>query len=634
MLFVTNLYSAEFHNGEFSNKGHSLNKHLESLGIGDIYLKKNKCDKKKINCDTDILETSFIEGKKVKSRIFNFDFGVLSIVARGRYLSHKSAIIKQVTKVKDPETKETKTIITFWLISNRSGEFTKTKSIKPRSKLLSIEDKPLILENFGLTDFKAKEAAYSTEPSGKISAVVLAKDEMIRVSNGKKWIMINDYFLAKHGDRLDILSVYPDTQTNKVFVAIYNYVNPFNKGLDLIVVDFDKNDFFYTNIYNSDEYNYGWSPEIYSDKENIVITAYDSSREKKRTIINKKNNLENIKYSTPPHIEGFEYEPYYNLMTGATLMKNFWFMSAKVNNPKSDDEVASTDYEIASTLSWSTYIQGRIGETQIGVSYMQSKMEEQEGLKGDISQLLSMTVDFNSFISNQTTLRIVTEFSKLNGVAISHYGKNDIGNNTNKKSINKIDTTYWKGDLLLMWERGLYGGVSYAKYEVPGVVGLSDKSKKIVYTDFDENLGFHNFKLVLGYDISSYASRYEVNYSKFYLGGELGLGLSFFNLSNELENRLEDAAGNKTIIHKYGINLSGKLETGFIFQRRFRELKGFGYSIVAGYGLEGTYIDSSQDEEDKDEDGNDTTIDGDELSFEHERVFFKHGPFIMFNLIF
>jgi hypothetical protein len=633
-LVVINIQASVFFNGKVEKKAYLKQDYYNFLELDDIRLNINECDKKGENCNTDIVLVSFKDANKTQKRIFNFDFGTIKIIAKGRYDNHTAAIVSQKITTQDEETKSKKEVFKYWLISNISGEYTKSITLKTSSKTLKKDDTPLILENFGLVNFKVTETSYETNPKGDISAVAIDSDNLIRVSNGKKWISINNYSLAEHGDRSNILSVYPDTDTNRVFVAIYKYVNPFNKGLDLIVVDFDKESYFDTTLYNSDESNFGWNPRIYSDEEKVFITAIDSSYQIDKSVILNKNSLDEIKYSISPYIKGFESEPYITFMFGASVMKNFWYMNSAVRNPTTSDTIAKTEYEIASTLSWSTYMQGRIGDTQIGVSYMQSKMDEQEGIKGDISQFLSMTFDFNSLFSKQTTLRVLAEYSKLNGVAKNDYGDNEIGSGFAQTSINKVDTSYWMGALLLMWERGIYSGFSYAKYSVPSVVGLTDKSKNVVYTDYDKNLGLHDIKFLIGYDVSSYANRYEVNYNKFYIGGNLGFGIGLFDISNDVINRLELAAGDKTIVHKYAWSFSGELEFGYIFQRRFRSLKGMGYSIVAGYRANMGFITASQSSDDVDSDGNDTTINGNELSFEHEKLSIKHGPFILFNWIF
>jgi len=392
MLFVFDIYGSIFLNGKIEEKTYTINNYYNSLNIDDIKLRINECDKRKENCNTDIIVISHKNGNKTKN-IFNFDFGKLKIVSKGRYKSHIAVIIAHEVTIKDKITKLDKRINTYWLISNKSGKYTKTKTIKINSKILKEDDTPLVMENFGLINFKITKFLYQAEPNGKIASVIVDKSNHLRVSNGKNWIKINNYKLSKK----NMISIYPDSNSNRVFVAIYKYINPFNKGLDLIVANFDNNSSFYTSIYNSDEKHFGFNPVIFTNNNKIFITAYNKTIKQKQMISINKNNLEHIKFKTSPYIKGFEKEKNIDFIIGSKFMQGFEHYKSFT---KSITKNSITPF------SWLSYVKLKIQKFQLELRYSPNNI----GKENQISGILNYSINDIIFA----------------GISYAHYSYSDI----------------------------------------------------------------------------------------------------------------------------------------------------------------------------------------------------------------
>ncbi len=542
-LLFFDIYGAIFSTGKIENKTYTIKDYYNSRGISEISIKVNECDKRNINCNTDIVINS--NKNDIPPReIFNFDFGKLKIVAKGKYLSHTAVIIEHKVTIKDKITKLDKKINTYWLISNKSGKYIKAKTIKPNSKLLKEDDSPLIPENFGLINFKIKKFISQSNPDGKISSALIDKDNHLRISNGKKWIKLNNYSVTLQ----NALSVWPDTNSGRIFVVIYKYINPFNKGIDLIVADFDKNESFYTTVYNSDENDFGNNSEIFTDNDKIFITGYSKTLKQKQTISLKKDDLENIKYKTSPYIKGFEKKQNIFFSAGTYFIKGI-----------------SNHY-----------------------SLMKSKT------KNDI-----LSFNINSCISATIyDLQINLHYSSDNTSSLTPVSGN-------------IEYKY----------KYLLTGLFYSNYNSMNIIKLKNSDSEIIYDDYGY-ITLNNFGFITEYNQINQININEVNYNNFYINGKITLGLSTLTISENLKSKLNIT--NKQITDNFSLNTSLNLETGYIFQRKFRQLKGAGYYITAGYKINTNLIYTFNSGK---------KPDNNELLTETQNIYIEHGPFISFNLI-
>ncbi len=638
ILLVLFLFSIILFAGEYSitdiKKGKlSVNKYFDKTGINDI---KDETNCTGLKCSISLKDNS----GKLNVTLEERKNSSLTLISKGRYKDKTYAfykyyyeIVKKKEKEKETDKEEeiTEKITQYFMYSIINEEINKIDfKNEYKGYLISKDGEDIYMDYKGIhignkTVENSKGFLYykaQNNPNGDLGFIGIDSSDYIHLCNNLKCSKTN-FYLAKHGDRLGILSVYPENE-NFIHGAFYNYVNSFNKGINYINFDFASNETNDIYVFNSNERNIGWDPEIYIEENNINISGYCSSNSENYNFVFPKEKIKENLNSYPDNIEGFENEPFFTFLGGGGVMKQFWLMESSAGN-------AYTDYIINETYSLTGFIQGRMGDTQIALSYLQNKIESEKGIAGDVSRFFSLFFDFNDLISPQTTLRLLAEKSKVGGVSKSEYEDSE------GIVYDDFVTDYLKIGLYFMFERGLYWGLDYVNYTAPGVIGLTDNAGNVVYSDYDKNLKMNQFSLILGYDISSYANRYENDFNKLYFAGNLGFGLIFYGLSDSLTSRLEAAAGEKTIVSKYGFSFLGELEAGYIFQRKFSSLKGLGYSIIVGYKAKFNYIIPGQvaselfaDDEDKES----VELDESELALEHYRHQIIHGPFFLINILF
>lgn len=119
-------------------------------------------------------------------------------------------------------------------------------------------------------------------------------------------------------------------------------------------------------------------------------------------------------------------------------------------------------------------------------------------------------------------------------------------------------------------------------------------------------------------------NRYETDYNRWYITGEVGLGGVRLHTD---KNTLFDAVGTREgdINGKTTIEFNGTLDVGYIWQRRIKSLRGLGMSVLAGYKLQYEYINENTDDDDDLNDG---------WTINYARQDMIHGPYINLNIIF
>lgn len=212
--------------------------------------------------------------------------------------------------------------------------------------------------------------------NGDIAALAIdTNTDTLFCSNMKKWANTT-IMLAKHSDREGVLSVYPD-DTDNVYAAAYNLINIYNKGLMGAHTDFNAMQTKSGWIYNDEKANIGFYPQVYSKSSNLYVRAKNSSTDKNVYFVISKEEYSDINKTTPVR-EGFEDESMVDIMVGAGVSYLAWDTNSKVE--KNDHTYADTEYDISNSLYKELYFQGRVGNTQLAVSYAQNEAEKKRGL--------------------------------------------------------------------------------------------------------------------------------------------------------------------------------------------------------------------------------------------------------------
>jgi len=474
-------------------------------------------------------------------------------------------------------------------------------------------------------------AKISNNLRGDISIVAIDVDHHIQITNTKEWKDTNA-LLARKGDRSGVLSVYPKN-SNEIIYSVYKYVNSYNKGLILGRVNFNTNENITGWLFNSENRNVGFDPEIYVDNGSIYLSATNSSeRSSLYTVIPNNKSLSSIKGVVPKHIIGFEDEKNFSFLVGTSLSSITWQASNKVED-EDGNSFGELEYEISDSIYKAVYLQGKIGDRQLAISHLKNEAEAKGGNTKKASEFLNVVLDLDGFFSPQSSLRIVSEQGTVNGLS-SLTGINGTLYDTNGQNIttlqdSEFETTMKRLSFFVMKERGLYHGLDYTEYIMPSLLGYG-KDGNVLFTIYDPKTNIKKLTYNWGYDELSYAKRYENNFSRFYFQGLFGIGLG--QVTGDFEKVATQKAtslGYDDITSPITFAVDYALDFGYIWQKKSKTLKGLGFSTQLGYKVRGTYFGAGTSSE-KDEDSTESN----DLSLEFSRNDIWHGPYVSVNIIF
>ncbi|MBV1874074.1 MAG: hypothetical protein KUG80_04805 [Gammaproteobacteria bacterium] len=635
-IFISTILRAEeFSHVEPSANGQRYHSYLNSLGTPSVQI-KNKCAKNGSPCWATIVNQ---DNRELKH--FGSDDSVASL-ASGRYeeiayqlVSHsyscgdkrctKNLLFSNYGKVKN-------TGILSWLNGSLATRIGRNRQIYA------------VMKNGMITLPYEGEASTLAAPEpllsarigfnivGDISTIAVAKSGALYWSNGKKWKMLSTK-LAPHGDRMNVASIFPkDHDTH--YIALYHYTNEYNKGVYAIRFNSSTNLEEGGWIFNSEDRNIGFNPDIYGKQGNNIVIATKNSTDKNDAFYTLQHSeFRKLDSLCPPHVcaNGFSNEKTASIMLGTSLSQLSWLATSKVK--KNDTTYTDIDYLISDSLFKSVNAEGRIGDIKLTVQYLQNESENHlsneihqngnsntEKLSKSASSYLFSTIDFLSLLSPSSALRIQVGKSETNGIA-------KISQRDTSVRYQNFTTEITNFAVLNMKEKGHYMGVDYTNYLMPSAIGFSNTSRSIVYSNFDSKFGFQTLRLIMGYDAFAYAKRYETNYNRFYWSGSGNVGLGLAKISSYIE---QDALAttSATSIDKLPlyVTLGIDFESGYLYQRRYKKMKGFGYSFGLGYRGSYSLMSAGQSDESKPK--------AKTLYMEFERNDFMHGPFLKYNVIF
>ncbi len=628
LLFISLLYSFGFTKTDdtiysispLKNSSYSKDKYFNSINLPDIYI-DTQCRKDcKKDCCYNVLKNQ--NGQIIRSYSTN-DY--VDSIANNRYRSKAYLMFSHTYGYgKNRQTKN-------HIVDNKLKEYptptimdSLANAITKDGKLVQVNSDGIYKNSTKILDSKKFESVViSNNPDGDISLAGVEKDSrIIYISNLNSWLDTG-ITLATHSDKKGILSLYPKNSYESYLVA-YNIINIYNKGLLGSYLDFSKNIYKSGWIYNSEKNNIGFDPEIYTKNSDIIINATNSSKDKRISFQVTKEQFLNIDQDKSKR-GGFEDEEFLSFMAGAGIEFLFWDTTTEVSK---DDDYASSKYDISNSIYKKLYLQGIFLDTQLAISYMKNEAKKVGGLTEDISDSLNFLIDFNSFISASNTLRITYTTSNINGITTfidKHNGGVSITPDLQKE---EFKSTIQRISLLIMGERGIYGGVEYTSFETPSTIGFSGSSKNIEYYGLDNKFGIKNVEFIAGIDTAAYAKRYETDFSKFYFQGLAGFGISTYHISDDFENRVENISHKKVVNSDFSFVLDLEAQFGYLYQQRFKSAKGLGYSIDLGFKARGSYTSTGQS------DDSDSKIEYDELTMEMTRYDIWYGPYAYFNIMF
>ena len=555
VLFSVDYTESDYHLSPLHSGQKSLHSYFNSLGIENVY-QSTVCRE---NCTGDHCCYPVIKnGKNHVLYSYGSDDSV-STVASGRYKSGAYLLYEH-------SYRSGKKSYTDRYLIDANGKrydvprFNSANALsaivsKKRDVMQVFEDgiyrnDTLIVSASGL-----ERAQIRSNPRGDMAVVAVNDVGAVLVSNMKEFISAN-ILLAKGGDRDGILSVYPKN-SEQVYLAVYNNVNVYNKGLMGAVIDFKGGQSHSGWLCNSERENIGFDPQLYVNGDEVIISSYNSSTKEHVSQTVTLTQFNSIDLSAPKHTKGFENEPFLGFIVGAKLSQLSWIASSKVE-PESTT-YASVDYDIGDSLYKSIFFEGRISNVNLGVSYLKGEAQKKGGLTAKASEALNFLVDFNQLISPSTSLRVMLTDAEINGLATFNTDYNGLSltpNGTQEAFSSKLT----RFSVLAMMERGWYFGGEYANYITPSAVGFSNSSKNIDTVALDKEFEIQTYEFVFGYDEISYAKRYETDLARFYVQAMGGIGAAVYSLSSQTRSAVESSTAKSIKNSTYSIALDGSVD--------------------------------------------------------------------------
>lgn len=525
-----------------------------------------------------------------------------------------------------------KTLYNYYLIDNR-GKLRKTSRldigalatrVSSKGEILVVRANGIYKDGKQILSAAAKTLEFAqlgSNPEGKLAVIGIDIYGEVHVSDLNRWLA-TDVQLTRKGDRKGVLSIYP--AANELHFAVYKYVNSYNKGLIYGRANLTSQQAVSGWLFNSEQENIGFDPSIYQQNNLILVTANNSTKKETASFhLPLQINEQALADTQPEHIQGYEREKNLELLIGTGLASMDW--KSKVEVDKDSTTYAKTSYDLSKSLYKSLWFQGKWGNQQLALSYAKNEADRKGSTTRQASRLLNVVFDANQLFSARSSLRLTMDQSRLGGVATMKIIDSSPTALTSLDNA-EFETNFKQYSALVIRERGLYWGLMYENYKMPGLLGFSNSSKRISYLGYDAATGLDKYGLVVGYDEMDYIKRYENNISRFYFDGLVGVGFVKVKVGSDLKNAIKDKG--KKLKSASAFSLDGKLDLGYVHQRKIKRWQGVGYLLNAGYRLKASYMGSGQSKDSK------NSIKANELELEFGRFDLWHGLYANASLVF
>ncbi|WP_420590159.1 hypothetical protein [Bacterioplanoides sp.] len=459
-------------------------------------------------------------------------------------------------------------------------------------------------------------ASFGVSYKGHWALAFIDEDYNLHVGNQQGFRQIRT---GLHGrsDLKDILSVFP-TGTNSAWVAVYEYRSKRNKSLMLYRLSEQQQRGY--QVLNSIVDDAGINPQLYLTRDNQIRLHSNALRQDyyyqfSPASLSKQQPLHNP-FPEPDLAE-------FSLSLGTRLTA--WSVDQEVKEPKSiDDEgdgktLAKTRYNMNNSLLTEVRFSGRILNTQLALSYLESKAEEGASqLEKAASRKLFGTLGFDQFFSGASSL--VIEYAKEDVGGIATFRSGD-----SPSESTAFTNRYERYALLKTEEKGIYKGVSYSRNNVPTAIAFFESGLRQPKIYFDRDFELEKLLFVIGYNTAQYTARYMFNHSSFYLNGRVGAGLFSFRIGDRVVREAEQHFG-KSYEEEISLALDANIEFGYLWQNRSLKHAGLGSTVQLGFSTDVEFYINTVDKE--------TTVDSDEIITSFERTDWRYGPFLRASLIF
>lgn len=489
--------------------------------------------------------------------------------------------------------------------------------VSPRGELVCHNNQTLFINGKGLAlPATAIYSSFGVSYQGYWALAFIDENYNLHVGNEHGFRQIRTG-LHSRSDLKDTLSVFPVANTN-AWVAVYEYRSKRNKSLMLYHLSHQQQTRY--QIVNSIVDDAGINPQLYLTRNNQIRLNSDALRQDYYYQFSPASLKQQRPLQSPfPGPDLAEL----SLSLGTRLTS--WSVDQEVKEPKSinDDNdaktLAKTEYNMNHSLLTEVRFSGRVMNTQLALSYLESKAEEGASrLEKAASRKLFGTLGFDQFFNGASSL--VIEYSKedVGGIATFH---SEDGNRENTAFTNH----YERYGLLKTEEKGIYKGIHYSRNNIPTAVAFFESGLRQPKIYFDRDFELQKLLFVIGYDTAQYTARYMFNHSSWYLNGRVGMGLFSFSVGNRIVRQAEQHFA-KTYKDEVSLALDANIEFGYLWQNRSLQHAGLGSTIQLGFSTDVEFYLNTL--------GKEAKVEDDEIVTSFERTDWRYGPFLRASLIF
>jgi hypothetical protein len=414
----------------------------------------------------------------------------------------------------------------------------------------------------------------------------------------------------------------------------YFYRNAFYKGIRAVVFEDASSQPTHNFVWQSSrDENPGWNLMAASTPQGRILVGYTKNPLKKNTSYQLRayTNVQQIIAEKKTEPTGWERNhSKWFVQSGIGPWYVMWDYSTSVPSEVGGDQ--KPKYDIAPSLMVEGYVEARYEKYMLGASYVKSvigeELEDEAGgsAKQAYDSLMGLVGWDDIFAYHNLRLG---------------YRKGDMTTSyTLGDESHIIDSTYTRMDMFLLNTWRLRYGLFYQTYEsrLPIAVWyIREGEKEYELIDFfHSDVEFNDYGLTVGFSRLDYAAKYENEVFDWFVDTDIGIGMSTANLAkaqkvtipSEDDDR-DDDPEEKSIDNISTFMVPFNLEGGVLYYKRYYNARGFGWFGRAGYRVEGSYAGSSEKPEDKDEPAEDSQV-----SATYQRTEIRHGPFLMFGLVF
>ena len=355
----------------------------------------------------------------------------------------------------------------------------------------------------------------------------------------------------------------------------YFYRNAFYKGLKIVHQEDDRQTI--TDLTWEPNRNIGWNLDgAVADDGSILLTWNDDVLRGKQ-IFRHYPSMQALVDSGKPEPTGWEREPQQTFFLGGlgAIYDHHHLVSFI-----SDDtpQIIDTEYDLAPALSTQAILEGKIGTTKIGATYLHSVLSDslEDSIGVGAKRLFQVVTAFAGweklFLDYDVQLKF--EWGRLQGAM-------NVPDQPNLSQA--FDTNYQNLEVSLLNDFRLKIGLEFGRLNAPmPVYAWGIQSGDMRYTFLDSgirNTEMLDFSLSLGYSLLDYTAKYEVNVFRPYIDGKLKGGV----LLGIADERLEIPAGfDDEMAWELGFTLGAEIETGILLQLRSYALHGLGGFVRVG----------------------------------------------------